>query len=64
MISDLTLWEMKTTTIDSSNVLGLVTFSIIIGIAIGKSGPAGSALLKFFESLSDVVMLMTTWVIW
>ncbi|XP_075217516.1 excitatory amino acid transporter 1-like isoform X2 [Lycorma delicatula] len=62
--TDLTQWDINSEYIENSNILGLVVFSIIMGIAIGQLGAAGVPVLKFFESLGDVTMLMTTWVIW
>ncbi|KAF2895297.1 hypothetical protein ILUMI_10871 [Ignelater luminosus] len=51
--------EMK-----STNVLGLVTFSVILGITIGKMRERGKPLLVFFETLSEAMMIITGWVIW
>jgi len=47
----------------SSNILGLVVFSIVTGIAIAISGEDGKPLLSFFESVSIVMMRITTWII-
>ena len=38
-------------------------FSIVTGIAIAMSGDDGKPLLKFFESVSIVMMRITTWII-
>ena len=38
-------------------------FSIVTGIAIAMSGEEGKPLLKFFESVSIVMMRITTWII-
>jgi len=48
---------------DSSNLLGLIVFSIVTGIAIAACGEDGEPLLKFFESVSIVMMKITTWII-
>lgn len=48
----------------STNVLGLVTFSVILGVTIGKMGHRGQPLLTFFERLSEAMMIITGWVIW
>ncbi|KAI5710840.1 hypothetical protein M8J75_011894 [Diaphorina citri] len=58
------LWQMRGEWVVGSNVLGLVFFSIAMGIAIARIGKAGKPLLSVFESLSEVVMTITTWVIW
>ena len=49
---------------DATNILGLVVFSIVLGITIGRMGPKGKPLLHFFVSLSEAIMQITGWVIW
>lgn len=49
---------------DGMNTLGLVIFSIIMGITLSKMGPAGRPLLDLFTSLSEAMMIITNWVIW
>ncbi|KAK4884594.1 hypothetical protein RN001_000865 [Aquatica leii] len=51
--------ELRTT-----NILGLVVFSIVMGIAVGQIGERGKILVAFFDSLSKVMMIITCWVIW
>lgn len=48
---------------NSTNILGLVVFSIVTGVAISVCGEEGKPLLKFFESISIVMMKVTTWII-
>ena len=55
---------MKEDWSDSTNVLGLVVFSIALGISIGKLGPNGKPLQDFFQALSEASMTVTRWVIW
>ena len=43
--------------------LGLVVFAIVTGIAIAIAGEHGKPSLDFFESLSIVMMKITTWII-
>lgn len=50
--------------ISGMNILGLVVFATVLGIALGKMGPSAKPLLSFFESLSGAMMLITNWVIW
>lgn len=57
-------WEMKGEFTDGTNVLGLVAFAVILGIAIGKMGERGKPLLEFFECLGTAMMNITNWVIW
>ena len=40
----------------STNILGLVVFAVVTGIAIAQCGEDGKPLLKFFESISIVMM--------
>ena len=46
------------------NVLGLVVFSIVFGIVLGRMGEKGAPLKAFFETLNEVVMKMVTLVMW
>ncbi|XP_063698847.1 excitatory amino acid transporter 3 [Culicoides brevitarsis] len=47
-----------------TNVLGLVMFSIVLGATIGKLGERGKPLQDVFETLSEAMMIITSWVIW
>ncbi|XP_046970008.1 excitatory amino acid transporter 3 [Vanessa cardui] len=47
-----------------SNVLGLVCFSIVLGITLGKMGEQSRPLQNFFHALSEAMMIITGWVIW
>ncbi|XP_047030756.1 excitatory amino acid transporter 3 [Helicoverpa zea] len=47
-----------------SNVLGLVCFSIVLGITLGKMGDQSKPLQEFFHALSEAMMIITGWVIW
>ncbi|XP_054285385.1 excitatory amino acid transporter 1 isoform X1 [Macrosteles quadrilineatus] len=57
-------WNIDHEFTEGSNVLGLVVFSVILGIAIGRMGELGKPLLKVFESMSEAMMVITNWVIW
>jgi len=46
------------------NILGLVVFSVVLGIGLGLLKEKGKPLLSVFIALSDVMMLITGWVIW
>ena len=46
------------------NVLGLVVFSIVFGIVLGRMGEKGTPLKAFFETLNEVVMKMVSLVMW
>lgn len=45
-------------------MLGLVVFSIVFGIVLGRMGDKGTPLKAFFETLNEVVMKMVTLVMW
>jgi len=61
--SDKNTWMFKSAWSSSTNILGLVVFSIVTGVAIAVSGEEGKPLLNFFESTSIVMMKVTTWII-
>jgi len=56
-------WDFKTSMKDNTNILGLVVFSLVFGVAIAAVGEEGEAILKFFSSLVSVMMKVTGWVI-
>ncbi|KAK6032803.1 excitatory amino acid transporter 1 family protein [Ostertagia ostertagi] len=51
-------------TSDGMNILGLVMFSVALGITIGWIGEEGNALKAFFKSLETVSMKLISLVIW
>lgn len=61
--SDKYSWMFKGEYTNGTNILGLVVFSIVTGIAIAASGEDGKPLLAFFTSVSTVMMKITTWII-
>jgi len=60
---NLDTWKMGSTWNHSTNILGLVIFSVATGIAIALSGEEGKPLLAFFKSVSHVMMKITNWVV-
>ena len=60
---DMTSWKMASTWNSSTNILGLVIFSVVTGVAIALSGEEGKPLLNFFKSVSHVMMKVTQWVV-
>merc|ERR1712107_969736 len=56
-------WRVKKMQSNSTNILGLVVFAVVTGIAIAQCGEDGKPLLKFFESMSIVMMKVTAWII-
>jgi len=56
-------WNFKTSMKDNTNILGLVVFSLVFGVAIAAVGEDGKPILNFFSSLVSVMMKVTSWVI-
>lgn len=56
-------WKMKGEFTNGSNILGLVFFAVVLGIALAKMGEKGKPLVQFFGCLSEAMMTLTTWVI-
>ena len=46
------------------NVLGLVVFSIVFGIVLGRVKERGIPVKQFFESLNEIIMEMIGLVMW
>uniref|UniRef100_A0A1B0D2N5 Amino acid transporter n=1 Tax=Phlebotomus papatasi TaxID=29031 RepID=A0A1B0D2N5_PHLPP len=44
-----------------TNVLGLVMFSVVLGVTIGKMRETGKPLQEFFTALSEAMMIITSW---
>lgn len=57
-------WDIKSEHAQAMNIMGLVSFATILGLALAKLGPKGKPLLAFFQSLSDASMVITSWLIW
>uniref|UniRef100_A0A452RQB8 Amino acid transporter n=1 Tax=Ursus americanus TaxID=9643 RepID=A0A452RQB8_URSAM len=50
--------------VDSMNILGLVVFAIVFGVALRKLGPEGELLIRFFNSFNDATMVLVSWIMW
>jgi Na+/H+-dicarboxylate symporter len=46
------------------NILGLVFFSVFLGVTLAVMGEKGKPLMEFFTCLSEAMMTITTWVIY
>lgn len=46
------------------NALGLVVFSVCLGLVIGNMKQEGQVLQDFFDSLNEAIMRMVAIVIW
>ncbi|XP_022918475.1 excitatory amino acid transporter 1-like [Onthophagus taurus] len=62
--NDIYEWKVSSETIDGMNILGLVVFSALLGVALARLRDEGKPLAKFFQSLMTSMMTITTWVIW
>ncbi|CAG2165176.1 unnamed protein product [Oppiella nova] len=61
--TDVYKWKIKGTSGGGTNILGLVVFSIVLGIIIGRMRGEGKPLLNFFTSLSEATLKITNIVI-
>ncbi|XP_029475974.1 neutral amino acid transporter B(0) [Rhinatrema bivittatum] len=50
--------------VDGMNILGLVVFAIVFGIALRKLGSEGEILIKFFNSFNEATMVLVSWIMW
>ncbi|KAM5227998.1 neutral amino acid transporter A isoform 2-T2 [Ctenodactylus gundi] len=44
------------------NILGLVLFALVLGVALKKLGPEGEELIRFFNSLNEATMVLVSWI--
>ncbi|XP_048266761.1 excitatory amino acid transporter 3 isoform X4 [Bombus terrestris] len=56
-------WRIDHMNVPGTDVLGLVVFSLVLGLAIGDIGAKGEPLINFFLSLSDAMMKIMSWAI-
>jgi len=61
--ADISTWLFSTRWSNSTNILGLVVFSIATGVAIALCGDDGKPVLDLFQSISVVMMKLTGWII-
>ncbi|XP_067830938.1 neutral amino acid transporter B(0) [Heptranchias perlo] len=62
-----TIKELKIpvgTDADGMNILGLVVFAIVFGIALRKLGAEGDILIRFFSSFNEATMVLVSWIMW
>ncbi|PAA70161.1 hypothetical protein BOX15_Mlig005305g2 [Macrostomum lignano] len=63
-----TLWSMEEssqlTMLWSTNVLGLVSFSIFFGLIIGQMGDQAVLMVQFFNIMNEIVMRMVKVIMW
>ncbi|CAB1348622.1 unnamed protein product, partial [Coregonus sp. 'balchen'] len=49
---------------DGMNILGLVVFAMVFGVALRKLGEEGEILIKFFNSFNEATMVLVSWIMW
>ncbi|KAM6127938.1 neutral amino acid transporter A [Pterocles gutturalis] len=52
------------TEIEGMNILGLVLFALVLGVALKKLGPEGEDLIRFFNSFNEATMVLVSWIMW
>lgn len=52
------------TDVEGMNILGLVLFALVLGVALKKLGPEGEDLIRFFNSFNEATMVLVSWIMW
>ncbi|XP_076833078.1 neutral amino acid transporter B(0) [Brachyhypopomus gauderio] len=52
------------TEVDGMNILGLIVFAMVFGVALRKLGEEGEILIKFFSSFNEATMVLVSWIMW
>ncbi|XP_014586407.2 neutral amino acid transporter A [Equus asinus] len=52
------------TEIEGMNILGLVLFALVLGVALKKLGSEGEELIRFFNALNEATMVLVSWIMW
>ncbi|XP_028372322.1 neutral amino acid transporter A [Phyllostomus discolor] len=52
------------TEIEGMNILGLVLFALVLGVALKKLGPEGEELIRFFNAFNEATMVLVSWIMW
>uniref|UniRef100_A0A3B3RR09 Amino acid transporter n=1 Tax=Paramormyrops kingsleyae TaxID=1676925 RepID=A0A3B3RR09_9TELE len=52
------------TEMEGMNILGLVLFAMVFGVALRKLGPEGEELIRFFNAFNDATMVLVSWIMW
>lgn len=63
-INETTVMVPTGTEVEGMNILGLVVFAIVFGIALRKLGAEGENLIKFFNSFNEATMILVSWIMW
>ncbi|KAJ8365895.1 hypothetical protein SKAU_G00147260 [Synaphobranchus kaupii] len=49
---------------EGMNILGLVLFAVVFGVALKKLGAEGEGLISFFNSFNEATMVLVSWIMW
>uniref|UniRef100_A0A673FM83 Amino acid transporter n=1 Tax=Sinocyclocheilus rhinocerous TaxID=307959 RepID=A0A673FM83_9TELE len=49
---------------DGMNILGLVLFAMVFGVALRKLGAEGEELIRFFNAFNEATMVLVSWIMW
>ncbi|XP_040207178.1 neutral amino acid transporter A [Rana temporaria] len=52
------------TEVEGMNILGLVLFALVLGVALKKLGPEGEELIRFFNAFNEATMVIVSWIMW
>lgn len=50
--------------VEGMNILGLVLFAMVFGVALRRLGPEGEGLISFFNAFNEATMVLVTWIMW
>ncbi|XP_055347573.1 excitatory amino acid transporter 1-like isoform X2 [Paramacrobiotus metropolitanus] len=64
VIQDYSDWIISRKAVDGTNILGIVVFSLVCGVAITRMELDGKAFADFFRSLNKVIMRIVDWIMW
>ncbi|XP_032409684.1 neutral amino acid transporter A [Xiphophorus hellerii] len=49
---------------DGMNILGLVLFAMVFGVALRILGEEGEELIRFFNAFNEATMVLVSWIMW
>ncbi|XP_058507315.1 neutral amino acid transporter A [Solea solea] len=49
---------------EGMNILGLVLFAMVFGVALKKLGQEGEELIRFFNAFNEATMVIVSWIMW
>lgn len=49
---------------EGMNILGLVLFAMVFGVALRKLGAEGEELIRFFNAFNEATMVLVSWIMW